>query len=291
MLTGSLIGISLPLAKLASMHGWSPVAYAMWQALGGTLIVGLGLALTGRVRLTLTAHALRYYGICGLVSFAIPNLLQFAAVPHVGAGLTAVIVSPTPILTWLISRAVGRESGDTLKLAGLSVGLVGVLAILGPSAALPDPQAAVWALVLILVPMVLAAGNVYRSLDWPAEVTIPMAAVGMLGAAAGFLTAATVASGALQSPLPVRTAGDWAVLAQMPIAGLAYLTYFRLQQVGGPVYLSQMGYLIIVAGMVPGIVVFGERYGAWVWLGVALIGLGVFLVNARTVFAQRGPGS
>ena len=64
-----------------------------------------------------------------------------------------------------------------------------------------------------------------------------------------------------------------------------FVFFFRLQAVGGPVYLSQIGYVAAAVGLVSGTVVFGERYQLWTWIGAGIIAAGV----AITTRAQSAP--
>ena len=41
--------------------------------------------------------------------------------------------------------------------------------------------------------------------------------------------------------------------------------------VGGPVYLSQIGYVAAAVGLFSGTLFLGERYGLLTWLGAAVI--------------------
>ena len=62
-------------------------------------------------------------------------------------------------------------------------------------------------------------------------------------------------------------------------ASIAYVLYFQIIRLAGPVYLSQVGYLVVVIGVVTGMLVFGERHSLWVWGGIALMVGGLILVN------------
>ena len=41
-----------------------------------------------------------------------------------------------------------------------------------------------------------------------------------------------------------------------------FITFFRLQQLGGPTYLCQIGYVAAVVGVALGVFYFGETYPA-----------------------------
>jgi drug/metabolite transporter (DMT)-like permease len=55
--------------------------------------------------------------------------------------------------------------------------------------------------------------------------------------------------------------------------------FFRLQHVGGPVYLSQIGYVAAAVGLLSGTLFLGEHYGLLTWLGAVIIVAGVFLTT------------
>jgi drug/metabolite transporter (DMT)-like permease len=69
------------------------------------------------------------------------------------------------------------------------------------------------------------------------------------------------------------------VLAQMAAAAAMFAFYFRLQAVGGPVYLSQIGYVAAAIGLVAGVLFLGERYQLLTWLGAAIVTVGVFMTT------------
>ena len=55
--------------------------------------------------------------------------------------------------------------------------------------------------------------------------------------------------------------------------------YFRLQAVGGPVYLSQIGYVAAAVGLFSGTLFLGEHYQGLTWAGAVIIVAGVFITT------------
>jgi drug/metabolite transporter (DMT)-like permease len=49
----------------------------------------------------------------------------------------------------------------------------------------------------------------------------------------------------------------------------------------GSVFASQTGYVVTLAGVIWGIVLFGETHSAWVWGSVVMMMLGLALVTPR----------
>ena len=67
------------------------------------------------------------------------------------------------------------------------------------------------------------------------------------------------------------------VALQLVVSIIMFLMFFRLQQVGGPTYLSQIGYVAAAVGVVVGVFYFGETYPPSVWAGAGVIALGIAL--------------
>jgi drug/metabolite transporter (DMT)-like permease len=67
------------------------------------------------------------------------------------------------------------------------------------------------------------------------------------------------------------------IVAQLAVSTVMFLMFFRLQQIGGPTYLSQIGYVAAAVGVVIGVVHFGETYPPSVWAGAGVIALGIAL--------------
>jgi drug/metabolite transporter (DMT)-like permease len=85
-------------------------------------------------------------------------------------------------------------------------------------------------------------------------------------------------------------AGVPALVAAQAVAGAAMLAlFFRLQEVGGPVFLGQIGYVAAAVGLVSGTALLGERYAAATWTGALVVVAGVALVT-RSQARETGPG-
>ena len=128
----------------------------------------------------------------------------------------------------------------------------------------------------LLIPLTLAIGNVYRTLDWPKDADPIWLAVGSHAVAGVILT---IIGLAVFAPGEIARAATvpGAVLMQAAASSLMLPLFFRLQHVGGPVTLSQIGVVAAAVGVCVGAFLLGERYAAVVWTGVAVIGIGVSL--------------
>ena len=162
--TGTAFGIYFPIGKLAMAAGVNP---ALWAAL-----ISLG---AGAVMLLLSifeppknaAPLLRFSVISGFLSYVVPNFLIFAAIPHIGSGLAAILVAMSPVTTALLSLLLQVRPPSQLGLAGIAIGLAGAVIIIAARNADFSAGASLWLMLAALIPVFLGLGNVYRSLGWP----------------------------------------------------------------------------------------------------------------------------
>lgn len=278
LLNGTLIAGIYTLAKLARDEGLSPFGVLAWQLLVAAPAVTAIAAVAGRLP-PLNRGTLRYAAIAGVLGISAPNLLTFAALAHVPAGVVGVIGALSPLFTYAIALLLRAEALQRQRAAGILLGLLGVLALLLPRQGADEPMALPWAVLALGGPLLLAAGNLFRSLAWPAGLHPLSAASLMLALQALLLVPAAAGSGHLALP---DSSGDgvvWTLLAAGGLTTLFYLSAFELQKRAGPVVVGQLGYVITVATLLLGMLVFGELHGAATFTAVATVFAGILLVH------------
>jgi drug/metabolite transporter (DMT)-like permease len=275
VIVGALLGANFPIGKLASGAGVPGLVWAALLSISAALSLGTYLVARGR-RVPLDAQHLRYFAVTALTAYAIPNTLIFAAIPHLGSGLTSIFYALSPIVTLALSVLAGLRKPRPLELAGIAVGLAGALMVVSGRGESGKPADLIWLAAGALVPFSLALGNVYRTLDWPKDADPVWLAVGS-HAVAG--TVLSTFGFMVFAPVEIARAAaiPGAVLMQAVASSLMLPLFFRLQHVGGPVTLSQIGIVAAAVGVSIGALVLGERYALVVWVGVAVIAIGVCL--------------
>jgi drug/metabolite transporter (DMT)-like permease len=281
LVTGGFLGLTPPLGKIATAFGVPALlwAFVVSAGAGGVLLIGL---LARAKRIGLDAHSLRYFIITAVVSYAIPNFLIFAAIPHLGAGYTGIMFTLSPVITLVLSLMIGVRRPNTLGIIGILVGFAGAAIVATTRGEMGEPADLHWVIAGLLIPVSLAVGNIYRTMDWPQGAGPIELAAGSHLASAVILLAGLFLTG---------NAGSFALLAEIPLVVLAQVAavaamsafFFRLQAVGGPVYLSQIGYVGAAVSLFGGVIFLGERYAALTWIGGAIIAIGVVM----TTKAQR----
>lgn len=273
---GSLLGLSTNLAKLAGETRLSPLAFLCWSIIGAAFVLTVVSALR-RDLPPLNARALEYYAVSALVGVAGSNLIFFSAIPHVGASFVALIISLPPLLTYVGALALGMERFKMMRAAGVATALAGAAVLAAGKFSAPNPNA-FWILLALSGPVLLAIGNLYRTLRWPKGASADALAPGMLIAAAvmllgaGFLPGFSLAVPMDQSLPLVLIATQSVVFAGM------FLLLFMLQKAGGPVLLSLLGSVGALVSVPVATLLQNEAPPEGLMLGATLIAAGVALL-------------
>ena len=287
VVTGGLLGLTLPFGKLATAAGVPAMVWAFVISLGAGGVLLCVLLLRGQ-RIRLTAHKLRYFFVTAAVSYALPNLLMFSAIPHLGAGYTGIMFTLSPVVTLVFSILLRVRRPNMLGISGIAVGFVGAVMVAVTRGEAGQPADLFWVVIGLLIPVSLAAGNIYRTVDWP-EGTGPIElAVGSHLASATLLLAGILALFGIKAFAPLGGV-PLVVIAQVASASAMFAFFFRLQAVGGPVYLSQIGYVAAAVGLFAGTIFLGEHYQLLTWAGAAIITAGVFITTKAQSQAVAKP--
>lgn len=281
IMTGALIGVNFPLGKIAGDAGISPILWAMIPSLGVAALMLPILVMRRGLQRPDRALA-RFSVIAGLVSYVIPSVILFAVIPHAGAGYMGLMFAQSPVFTLAFSALLGLRTPNRLGLAGIAVGLTGAAIVSLTRGAAPDAPDLFWIVAGFAVPVTLAVGNVYRTVAWPQNTSPDALAFWSHGAAIiAFVALLLLVERTV--PFASLAAVPGAALLQAVAAAAAFPLFFRLQHLGGPVLLSQIGYVAASVGLVIATFLLDERYSLATWAGALVIAAGI----ALTVMAQR----
>ena len=207
---------------------------------------------------------MRYFFVTAAVSYAVPNLLMFSAIPHLGAGYTGIMFTLSPVITLVFSILLRVRRPNMLGIAGIAVGFVGAVMVAVTRGEAGQPADLFWVVMGLLIPVSLAAGNIYRTVDWPegtGRSSLPSAAIWRRRRCCSSAFSHCSAS---RPSLPLGGV-PLVVVAQVASASAMFAFFFRLQAVGGPVYLSQIGYVAAAVGLFAGTIFLGEHYQLLTW--------------------------
>jgi len=284
--TGTLLALSTILAKLATGVGLSPVALLAWSCLGAAGML-LGMAAARGHLPAFNARTLEYSVVAAIVSFAVPNLLFYSAIPHVGVSFVALAIAFPPLFTYLGALALRIERFSFVRASGVALALAGAayIAILKLNA---PSGASGWVFAVLAGPILLAIGNLYRTLRWPEGALPDALAAGMVVAASVLLLAVGMLPGFSLAVPPTRGAA-LLIGAQIATFTAQFAIFFILQKRGGPVYISLLGAVAAAVGVPVAILLLGEASPAGLAIGGLLIAAGIALVTVGASASRLAP--
>ncbi|MEX0337970.1 MAG: DMT family transporter [Arenibacterium sp.] len=280
MLAGAGWGLTQPLSKIAVSTGYQHFGLIFWQMVIGALAMALIALATGR-RLPLNRVTIRFYAFIALIGTIIPNGASYQALVHIPAGFQSVLMSLVPMAALPIALAFGLERASVRRLFGLLAGLGGVMLLTLPRASVPDPAMLPWMMLTLLAVFCYAFEGNYvakwgtRGLD-AIQVLLGASLIGIFLA-----LPLAVMSGQFISPFRPYGAPEWSLIASALIHVMVYAIYVWMVGRAGPVFTAQVGYLVTGFGVVWAMLILRESYSPYFWAAMALIFLGVFLVQPR----------
>ncbi|MEL6583688.1 MAG: DMT family transporter [Pseudomonadota bacterium] len=282
---GAVWGLTIPLIKIAATAGHHPFALVFWQ-LAIAMVVLAVILLATRQGLGFSRKHLPFYLLIAGLGTLVPNSFSFASAAHLPAGILAMNIAWVPMFAMPFALLLGLEKPEARRFAGLGLGAIAVIMILAPDAALPAGIAAIWIFVALASPLCYGLeGNLVAKIGTrgltPIQVIFGSSVVGTIIA---FPFAATGERWVNLAELPP---GTWAILGNGVLHGVAYSGYIFLVGRAGPVFSSQVAYVVTGFGVFWSMVILGERYSLWVWAAFLVLFLGLTLVQPRPTVADR----
>jgi drug/metabolite transporter (DMT)-like permease len=223
------------------------------------------------------------YLAMGLLNNVLPFSLIFWGQTQIASGLASILNATTPLFTLVVAHFLtADEKIDPAKVSALLAGFAGVALLIGPE--LLVGGASVWGeLACLGAAISYAFAGVYGR-------RFKTMKIAPIEAAAAQVTASTVLilpiMLAVEQPwtlqaLPSPTV--WAALGGLAMlsTALAYVLYFRILAAAGATNLLLVTFLIPVTAVLLGAAVLGERLAPRHIAGMALIGLGLAVIDGR----------
>jgi drug/metabolite transporter (DMT)-like permease len=227
--------------------------------------------------------------VMGLFNNAIPIGLIVWGQTEIASGLASILNATTPLFGVIVAHALTKDermTGD--RLAGVIVGFLGVVVMIGP-AALEGVGANVAAQIAVLAAALSYAFAGVYGRRFKAMRVMPIAT------ATGQVTAST----AMMLPLALVVEQPWSLAPPSPtvlaaVLGLAvlstvvgYILYFRILATAGATNSLLVTFLIPVSAILLGALFLGERLDPRHLAGMALIGLGLAAIDGRLLVLAR----
>jgi drug/metabolite transporter (DMT)-like permease len=215
------------------------------------------------------------------------NLVPFSLIvwgqSHVASGLASILLATTPLLTVVVAHfmtADERLSGG--RLAGIVVGIVGIVILIGSEAGEGFGFSLVAHIALLGAALFYSFGSVFGRRFQRLEVTPITTATGQITASSVMLLPVALV---VDRPWVVDMpgGGTWLAIAGLALlsTSLAYILYFRILATAGATNLMLVTFLIPVSAIILGAAFLGEHLQANHFIGMAVIGIGLGAIDGR----------
>lgn len=282
LVIGAAWGLSAPMIKIATSAGHGPVEILFWQATVASVLLGAVLGVTGKLKsMPFSLRHLRLYAVVGLFGMALPAWASYSATRFLPAGVVSIVISLVPVFALPMALTLGTERFEPRRLLGVAAGAAAMALLIGPEASLPGPGLWVWVLVAAIAPFCYAVEGaaVYGTRIRDVGPFQMLWAGYVISAVAAFLLA-SLQGADLRGTLRLEPSVLAFLLAGVMGIG-AYAGYLWLLRRTGSVFGAQVSYTVTGMGVVWAMLMLGERYSLWVWGALALLFLGLFLVQPR----------
>jgi drug/metabolite transporter (DMT)-like permease len=273
-------GLSFTLGKIAITAGGTPIGLTFWQSLFSGLIL-LAYVFFRHGKIIIPKIMFLPIIIITFLSVVIPNIIFYACIEHLDAGVLSISVSVIPLFTYLIAMGLRMDRFKIRRVLGLITGFCALLILILPENSLPDKRDIPWVLLALNCALCYALENIYidrLALQNFGPIRL-VCAVSFVSAIITFLLSLVMDQFFILQPTNLYL--FISTLGLGFISATAYSIFIYLIGRAGSVFSSQVGYLVTFFGVVWGIIILGESHSVFVWLSLAMIMLGIFLVQPK----------
>lgn len=228
--------------------------------------------------------------VLGIVASAvfivgINNALLFVGQQYTASGAAAIMYSLMPVVSPVFAYLLLGDRIARWDVAGILLGLVGVVVIVQPS---PDQlgTGAIGQSLVLVAALSVSFGSVLLQRARPHLATLPLSAWSMLVGALG-LHAASLALGESATTIPL-TAETLAAVTYVGVPGtaVAYGAYFLLIADAGPIRANLVAYAVPAVATVTAWLLLGEQLAATTLVGFGVILAGFGLLQRRQLHSE-----
>ncbi len=225
----------------------------------------------------------------GFLNNLVPFCLIVWGQTHIASGLASILNATTPLCTVVVAHFLTNdEKMNAGKLAGVVIGLAGVVLMIGPEALHGLGIDVVAQLAVLGAAIAYAFAGVFGRRFRRMGIAPLITATGQVTASTLMLAPVALV---VDHPwtLPMPSAEVWGAIVGLALlsTALAYILYFRILATAGATNLLLVTFLIPISAILLGATLLGERLAPEHFAGMALIGLGLAAIDGRPLTLLR----
>lgn len=280
---GALWGLMVPLSKMAANIATHPIGLALLvDAIGAASCIAFAAHRKTLPRLsTLTRRDWTYIGGLAFLGSVINQVLVYWMASKLPAFVVAIVIVLEGFAVFLFAAVMRIESPNLKRFVGLALGLVGVGTIVVYGETGGESGHWVWMAIALIIPVTYAAEDLYISENRPSHIdNVAIYGLSLVFACFMLLPLAVISDDFIPFHLLAGKLGIIVFLVSIA-STLAMILFIYLIATTGAVFASQSAYAVTTAGIGWSIVLLGEHIPAWTWAALALIIVGLFLVEPK----------
>ena len=221
------------------------------------------------------------FAVMAVINAALPYTLITWGEQYISSGLASLLQATTPIFTVLLAQFLTSDERITpTKISGVIVGFVGVGLLLLPELR-QGLQAGVLGQLAVVGSSLSYAGSAIYARSRLAGQPPLVSATGQLTMGMIYmLPFSLLIDQPFHLSVSPRALAAWLALTVLGTV-LAYLIYFTLLERTSATYVTMVTYIIPINGLILGALVLDEQLTPTVLLSLALVFLGILLVNGN----------
>lgn len=284
-----IIGIvwatTVPLIKIAVSSGLQPFGITFWEVAIVSSILFVVILVRG-YKVSLKREHLKYCFVLSLTGTLFPNTFSYIAAAELPAGIFAIIIATVPMCVLVIALMLKTEQVAGKRIFGILLGVAAMVLLAVPESSLPDREKAIYILIAFVAPLSYGVEGNYISLKAPKDLhpvsvlfvasLIALPISGIISIFSGQFFVPNILSGNSFSN------SELAIIAFASAHAFAYSGYMWLVGLAGPVFSSQIAYVVTVTAVSLSWYFLGEEYSNLVWFALIMMLGGLALVQPNT---------
>ena len=224
-----------------------------------------------------------FFGM-GIFNNVIPMSLIVFSQNSISVGLASILNSITPLFTILVAHMTTNDERLTFrKLVGISFGIMGVVMLMGPELVDNLGVAALGEWACLGAALSYACANTFGRRFVQLGTKPMQTAFGQVVASTVILAPLVIV---VDQPWTISDPGFLPVLSILALGlfctALAYVIYFQILARSGATAIALVTFMIPPSAILMGWLALGEQISSQDFLGLSLIGVGLFSVNRQS---------
>ena len=274
---GLTFGLSFSIVKIILMEIDSPIVILFWQSCFSSFL----LFASSFFSLNSLRDIINNLGVMVLLAcfgVIIPNFILYLSATHLSAGTISILLALIPFCAYIIALILRIERIDLMRLFGVILGFIAISFLVFPGHASNKTYLNFWIMIGLLVPILIGSVNISLASERFKKLK-------PLHIAFGMNLLSTILLG-LMLPSNVNfwfsihsSKLFFLIFLLSFIGSIGFIIFIKLVKNHGPVFASQVNYLITLFGIMWGYIIFSEVHSMRFWVSLFLIIGGLFLVR------------